>query len=354
MNRSKWMMLAGYNGFFWLWFWMFCYWTFPYDRVAAFLSDKVSESGAGYDMEIGELSPHWLTGVTLNDVVVRKQKTDTGAPSPAPAASPTGDAKASPADDGSLKIKQAHARFGLFSLLLGGKSLTFDADLEQGEIEGAYDEDGEQRHIDATLSEIDIGKLGLLESVVSLPAKGILVGDFDLILGKEPSKSSGTVKIVLKGLTLGDGVAKLKIGSMGGLTIDPVNAGDVTMELDVKEGVGQVKKLSADGADVVLEGSGDVRFADPLSRSRLDILLKIRFTEAYKTKSARTKAMFSLLDTNNSSQIRAAKTPEGGLAYRLSGTLATVRAIPAGRTAARKGAPAAVPAPAPRGSEDDE
>lgn len=349
MTRAKWLSLAGYNAFFWLWFWLFCYWTFPYDRVASFLSDKVAESGSGYTMEIGDLSPHWVTGVTLNDVTVRKQKAPDAAPLAAPAPE-TG----KPADDGSLKVKEAHARFGLFSLLFGGKSLTFDAALEQGEIEGAYDEDGEQRHIDATLTKIDIGKLGLLESVISLPAKGTFEGDFDLVLGKEATKSNGTVKITIKDLTIGDGVAKLKVGSLGGLTIDPVNAGDVTMDLDVKDGIGQVKKMSANGTDVVLDGSGEVRFADPVSRSRLDILLRIKFTDAYKNKSARTKAMFSLLDTNNGPQIRAAKTPDGGLAYRLSGALSSVRAIPAGR-AKPKAAPTAAPAPAaPSRSQDDD
>ncbi|MFT3921139.1 MAG: type II secretion system protein GspN [Myxococcales bacterium] len=348
MNRKQVLMLAGYNTFFWVWFWLFCYWTFPYDRVAAFISDKVSQSGAGYNLEIGELSPHWLTGVTLNDVVVRKQK------DPALVAAPVAPAeKGKPVDDGSVKVKEAHARFGLFSLLFGGKSLTFDADLEQGAVEGAYEEDGEQRHIDATLSAIDIGKLGLLESVVALPAKGMLQGDFDVTLGKDPTKSNGTVKLVIKGLTLGDGVAKLKVGSLGGLTIDPVNAGDVTIDLDVKNGVGQVRKLNANGDDVVLDGNGDVRFADPIGRSRIDILLQVRFTEAYKIKTPRTKAMFSLLDANNSSQIRAAKTPDGGLAWRLSGMVSSVRAIPAGRSNARPKAAPAAPAPTP-GSDDDE
>jgi type II secretion system protein N len=352
MTRAKWLMLAGYNTFFWAAFWLFCYWTFPYDRLASFLSDKVAESGAGYTLDIGNLSPHWLTGVTLNDVTVRKAQAADAAPVPPPAAPEKG----KPPSDGSLKIKEAHARVGLFSLLFGGKSLSFDAALEQGEIEGSYEEDGEQKHLDATLSKIDIGKLGLLESVISLPAKGTFEGDFDLTLGKDPTKSNGTVKITFKDMVLGDGVAKLKVGSMGGLTIDPVNLGDVVMSLDVKDGVGQVKELRSTGSDVKLEGSGDVRFAEPLSRSRLDILMRIKFTDAYKNKSSRTKAMFSLLDSNNGPQLRAAKTPDGALAYRLTGALASVRAVPAGRAKA-KGGPAAVPGPAappPAPGDDDE
>jgi type II secretion system protein N len=353
MTRAKWLMLAGYNTFFWAAFWLFCYWTFPYDRLASFLSDKVAESGAGYTLDIGDLSPHWVTGVTLNDVTVRKVQAPGAAPVPPPP--PTPEQGKAPSD-GALKIEEAHARIGLLSLLFGGKSLTFDAALEQGEIEGSYEEDGEQKHLDATLSKIDIGKLGLLESVISLPAKGTFEGDFDLTLGKDPTKSNGTVKITFRNMVVGDGVAKLKVGSMGGLTIDPVNLGDVVMNLDVKDGVGQVKELRTTGSDVKLEGSGDVRFADPLSRSRLDILMRIQFTDAYKNKSGRTKAMFSLLDSNNGPQLRAAKTPDGALAYRLTGALASVRAIPAGRAKAKG---AAIPGPAapavpPAPGDDDE
>jgi type II secretion system protein N len=321
MNRSKLLVLAGYNTFFWVCFWMFAYWTFPYDRVAVYLTDKVAQSGLGYTMEVGELSPYWFTGVELEDVKV-KRASDMAAPAPAEPGKPA---------DEAFHIKEARARVGIFALIFGNTSLSFDAELEEGNIEGAYEESGEEKHLEAELSNVDVGKLGLLDSVISLPVKGTVGGEFDLTLGKDPTKSNGTAKLRIEGLTLGDGQAKMKVGSMGGLTIDPVEAGTVTIELDVKEGVGTVKKLSNDGKDIELEGSGDVRLSDPLSRSRVDVLLRLKITDNYRNKTPRAKTLMGLLDGVSVSQVRAAKTNDGSFQYRLAGTLAALRAIPSGR-----------------------
>jgi len=326
MNRNTLIAIAGYNTFFWVWFILFAYWTFPYDRVAAYITDQVDKSNYGYSMEIGSLSPYWLTGVELEDVKVHKTS--------AVAAARDKDPKAK---DDAFHIKEARARVGVFALLIGNKALSFDAELEQGALDGVYEDSGDEKKIQATLSKLDLGKLGILDSVISLPVKGDVGGDVDLTLGKEPSKSSGNVKLTIRGLTLGDGKAKFKVGAMGGLTIDPIDAGTVTMELDVKEGVGTVKKLSTDGKDLELGGSGEVRFADPMARSRIDLLLRIKFTDTYKNKSSRTKALFSLLDGAAVPQVRAAKAEDGALQFRLVGTLGAMRASPAGRANAEGG-----------------
>jgi type II secretion system protein N len=349
MNRSKLLVIAGYNTFFWVCFWMFAYWTFPYDRVAVYLTDKVAQSGIGYTMEVGELSPYWFTGVELEDVKLKRASADAVAPPPVPGKPPA---------DEAFHIKEARARVGIFALIFGNTSLSFDAELEQGDIEGSYEESGDEKHLDAELSKVDVGKLGLLDSVISLPVKGTVGGDFDLTLGKDPTKSNGTAKLRIEGLTLGDGVAKLKVGSMGGLTIDPVEAGTVTIELDVKEGVGTVKKMSNDGKDIELEGSGEVRLSDPLSRSRVDVLLRLKITDTYRNKTPRAKTLMSLLDGVSVSQVRAAKTSDGSFQYRLAGTLAGLRAIPSGRSrdtgTGRPGRASRAPEPSFPGADTEE
>jgi len=277
-------------------------------------------------MEIGSLSPYWLSGVELEDVKLRKTASV--------ASEPVAGEKAK--DDG-FKIKEARARLGLLAMLIGNRSIGFDAELEQGELDGVYEESGDEKHVEATLSELDLGKLGILDSVISLPVKGDVEGDIDLTLGKEPTKSTGNVKLQIKGLSVGDGKAKFKLGAMGGLTIDPIEAGTVTMEIEVKEGVGTVKKLAADGKDLELNGSGEVRFADPIARSRIDLLLRFKFTDTYKNKSSRTKSLFSLLDGAAVPQVRAAKTADGSLQFRLVGTLGAIRATPAGRAGGAAG-----------------
>ncbi len=348
MTRAKVLAVLGYTSFFWLCFFAVFYWTFPYDRLARFVSDKVAASSSGYRIEIGQLSPSWLTGVALEDVKVSKQR--------APKTLGTQAANTpEPAKQEPIVFKEVRARVGVLSLLAGSTDVSFDAELEKGSIEGEFFESEELTRIDATLDKLDIGRLGLLDSLISLPAVGTLQGDVDLTLAKDPAQSNGKVLLTIKGFTLGDGQAKIQLGSMGGLTVDPVNAGDVTLELDVTAGVGQVKRLTANGTDVELEGTGEVRFAQPLVRSRIDITLEIKFTDAYKNKSGRTKAMFSLLESTNSPQVKSAMTPDGGLAYRLLGAFATMRAIPAGKTVAqRKGLAPSRENQAPPADEDDE
>jgi type II secretion system protein N len=321
MDRTKLLWLAGYGAFFWLAFLIFAYWTFPYDRIAAYVSDKVAASGTGYTLQIGDLDPYWFTGVSLQDVVLRKNE-----PEPAASGAPAEAAGAPRA----FKISRATARLGILGLLVGDRAVNFGADLAKGEIEGQYTENSEVRHIDAELSEIDLGEMALLESFIPLPVSGALTGKVDLRLAKVPTETEGNVALEFQKLMVGDGKAKLKLGMMGGLTVDPIEMGTVSMELDVKNGVGTIKKLSADGKDVELQGKGDVRFGNPISRSRLSLLIRLKFTEHYKKKSPRTEAMFTLLDSSGISQVKAAKTSDGAFQFRLTGTLAGLHAVPQG------------------------
>jgi hypothetical protein len=140
---------------------------------------------------------------------------------------------------------------------------------------------------------------------------------------------------------------------MGGLTLDPLEAGTLKLELDVKQGVGTIKRMSTDGKDLVMKGSGDIRFAEPVMSTRVSVLLNVRFTDNYRNKSPRTQAMFSLLDNASSPQVMAAKTPDGALQYRLAGTLGLLRPVPEGGSAT--GAPRPAPMPrAPVPSDDEE
>jgi hypothetical protein len=75
-----------------------------------------------------------------------------------------------------------------------------------------------------------------------------------------------------------------------------------------------------------------VHLSDPLSRSRMDVTLRLMINEAYRNKTPRTKTLMSLLDGVTVSQVRAAKTPDGAFQYRLAGTVSALRAVPAGRS----------------------
>jgi type II secretion system protein N len=309
-----WLAAVGYAGLFVTCFVLFAYWTFPYDRLSALAVDRVAQSGAGYDLSIGRLAPYWLTGVELADVKLQKR-----AESPA-------EVKAAAAS--ALQVQSMRARLALIPLLWGARSVTFDAALDQGELSGTFAQGGDAMTLVGELSRLNVGKLGVLDSVLSVPVLGELTGNFDLRLEKEVMKSAGTVELTLKGLVIGDGKAKQKLGSMGGLTIDPIEVGDVRIALEVKDGSGAIKELKSNGKDLKLEGKGDIRLSDPVARSRLNLLIRAQFTDAYKQKSPRTQTMFSFIDS--SPEAASAKTQDGAFQLRLSGLLSSIRAQPLG------------------------
>lgn len=344
-NRAEWLPYLAYNTLFWLSFWLFCYWTFPYERVASQLVDQVAASGKGFTLEIGELSPYWLSGVELSNVVLRKSS---GEPPPMPA---PGDK--TPAPDRALRIPELRARVGLFGLIFGNRNVNFDAELPSGAISGSYQGSSSQHNVSAKLDQVDMGKLGVLEALVQIPMQGTLNGDIDVSIAQDPKLSQGSVKLSLDKLVVGDGKAKVRMGALGGLTLDPLEAGDLKIELDIKDGVALLNRLSSDGKDLKLKGSGDVRLGTPLSSSRVSVLVNVKFTDAYRNKSPRTQAMFGLLDNTGAPQITAAKTPDGALQYRLTGTLLAPRPIPEGTAGARAPRAAAPRPPTPPPSDDE-
>jgi len=346
VNRTRILTMVGYGAYFWLTFFLFAYWTFPYGRLAAFLTDKVAESGSGYTLDIGGLSPYWFTGVELEDVKVRKAAAETLPTTPA--------TKGAQPLDQAVRVESARARLKLLPLLTGSKAVTFDAELGEGEIDGSFEQDGAERKVVATLDKVDLGKLGVLESMVSLPMKGMLTGNFDLTLGEQPQKTTGKIKVTIQKLVVGDGKAKLKLGTMGGLTIDPISAGDVVMDVDVQNGVGSVRNLSANGSDLKLKGSGDIRFNQPLARSRLNVLLRLELTDAYRNKSSRTKAMFALLEGSSVPQVAMAKTPDGAYELRLTGSFRKVQALPANAPQSATGPSPSLAAPGGGAADDDD
>ncbi len=308
-NGRKLLSLSGYAAFFFFFFMLFSYWSFPYGRVRDFVVRTVQER-LGYQLTIGELSPHWLTGVHLSEVKLTK---------------PAVDAKSEPAN---LVVEEATISVSVWPLLVGKTVLSFWASTGDGSIEGDYSQSGEAFDVEAELDALDLGALGAGEWI-GLPLRGEASGELSLNMpdvGTEPALN-GTVTIA--SLALGDGKAKLKLpGLRDGFTVERIDAGALTLQVASENGVATIKQLSAQGADVKLRGEGTMRIARPLERSRGDFTLGVTFTDKYKNRNDRTKALFQLLDFQP--ELKRATSDDGTLSFRLVGPLSTIRAVPAG------------------------
>jgi type II secretion system protein N len=311
INRQTLLLWSGYTVFFLFCFTLFGYLTFPYDRVRDVLVSKVAASSApGTKLSIGELGPHWLTGVTLTAVKLERKGAAAGDP------------------PNQVVIDKLKVRASPFSLLFGNVGVHFDALVGKGEIDGSYDakKDGPAR-TQAQLDNVDLSKLGLA-GWLGLPIEGLASGTLDVMLSDKAAETEGDVDLRIEGLKLGDGKAKVKIPGMGGLTLEKVDAGTLSLKVKIKEAVATIERLEAKGKDVELSGSGSVRLLRPIDQSRADITLGVKVEDAYTQRNARTKAMFDLIGA--SPIVSSAKGADGKLRFTLTGALSSLRSAPAG------------------------
>lgn len=322
-TKQKVIIGLGAAALFAISFVLFAYWTFPYDRLRDYLVQEVEAPAgpdgtrrpSGVELTIGSLEPSWLTGVELESVRVSKR-----------AESP----EDTPIE---LFVEEASVRIGLLALIGGSTSIGYDAVLAGGEIEGEYEESAESTRLAAEITDINVRQLGVLRGLVGLPVIGTLNGTVDLTIAETPAQTQGTASLRINNLAIGDGRAKLMLeGLRDGLTVDRLDAGTLELELAVASGTARVTKLRADGPHIELDGSGTIALRRPLGSSRLDLTMRLKIKDAYRQQSDRTRALFSLMDFNP--RLRAARTPDGALQYRITGSPSgRISTSPAGRAA---------------------
>lgn len=316
-DRAKKILLYGvaYPLFFLLSLLVGAYLTFPYDHVRDFIVQE-AERGGTVQLEITSLEPDWVTGVEMQGVRV---------------ATVPDDPEARPQE---VLIREASARAGLFALMGGSTDVSFDAELDGGgTIEGEFAQDEETTHVEAHLERVDLRRIGPLQGAVGLPIAGVASGDLDVTVGTEAADTDGSVQLTVRNVAVGDGETPLEVEGLaagGGLTLERLNLGTLELEMEAERGAMQISTLRADGEDAELRGSGSLRLARPLSRSRIDMLLRVDFKESYRTSSPRMEGLFALLDVNP--RVRPARTPDGAFQWQIVGVLGgRVQMRPRGR-----------------------
>jgi type II secretion system protein N len=307
--RDKTLLAGLYTGFFGLVFLLSLYWTFPYDRLRDYVVGKLSSDDAiaTRTVEIGELRPVGIGGVRITDLEITQL------------------AKTPDAQPATLRLSSLSADLSLWSLLIGNKKLTVSAKAG-GTLDGKYLQTSDTQHFEAELNGFDLGQLGV-GSYMGLPIKGKATGTIDVQVAADVVKSTGSVKLEVKNLKVGDGKAKIKPPGLGtGLTLDEIDAGKLALAIDLHDGVANITRFATDGRDLKMSGKGSIHLSDPLKRSRPDLELDLTFSDAYKNKSDRTKAMFEILQMRPEWQ--RATTPDGTMRVHLGGTFASIRGGP--------------------------
>ncbi len=326
-RREKAALIGGYVLLFPAAFLLFAYWSFPYDRLRDYIVQEAewesSPGGtrrpSGVELEIVELEPSWLTGVNATGIRLTKLPER---PDDEPA---------------QILIDEASARISLLGLIFGNTDVSFDLGLGGGTVEGEYEDDGGTQHVEVELADVNLLTIGILRTAVGLPIRGTLSGTVDLTLAEEMTDTTGSIDLTIEGIKIGDGRAKLAVGDMReGLTIEQIDAGSLHFQANVEEGVAHLEELHADGPDMELTASGTIRLVKPIAMSRVDLLLRVEFKDAYRDRNDRTRTLFTAMDMLP--PLRAARTTDGALQYRVTGAPGSrLGTTPAGRSPAPGG-----------------
>ena len=293
-SALKW---AGYPAFFMFCFIVFAYWTFPYERLRDRLIEEAGDRG--YELEIIDLSPSRLSGVTLEGVrLVLPGKADEP-----------------PVD---VLFDELTVRASLLSALSDTKSFSFDAELAGGNAQGDVTIGEDNFEVEAELSDIELKQIPALRRFTKIPVAGKLDGEVILTMPSEIGESNGNVALTIEALSIGDGKTKVDIPGWGGLTLHEADAGNLDVQATIEEGTISIKSFKADGKDLKLDVVGNVKLARPMKRSQLNLMLKAKIEDAYKKRSPKVATMIEL--ASSGAAYEAALAPDGSLQYKVTGS----------------------------------
>lgn len=293
--------------------------TFPYgklrEHIVASFNATEKATGGLQELQIEDMSGYWLSGIHMTGVSL-----STGSPEPGKPLT-------------KIAIDDAKARYSLLPLLIGNSDMNFDAIAFGGEASGSYDVSGKDRTVDVTLDSIDIGSVQPLVDLLGVPLSGKLAGTVDLKMPEgRASKGVGSVSLEIQDVSVGDGKAKIK----GTLALPKMTVGTLTLAADAKDGVLRISKLVAGGKDLDVQGDGKITMRELATDSLLDLQIRFRINDAYRTKSDLTKTLFGAPGSNQPAlfemadpQIKASKRADGFFAWAFSGPLGHPRVSPA-------------------------
>lgn len=263
----KWIGYGLLGLFFFL---LFLYKTFPYDQVKARLATTLEQQfGGAVQVTIGELRPHWFTGVRGYQAALLLR----------------GDAKPVPL----LTINRMTARVGVVSLLGGNPSVTFSLELPGGgELDGTFQKKNDLQEFTCTIDQLGLKEFPAIEQITGLKMQGRLDGAVQLEVNlAQLAQSRGSVE-----LQLGDWRilkdSELKLGAFGTMKLDDTvvvaKGSESHIDMDVGGGAVRVGSLQLKGGDIELELTGQIFLEQQTASSRLNLKGQVKFSEKMREK----------------------------------------------------------------------
>ncbi len=270
---------VGYPVFYLFCLLIFLSWTFPYetlrDRIVATFNAQQRSALHPQELRIDELDSSFFTGIKAKGVRL---------------VTPASDPEKPPVE---LKIDEARARISLLGLLIGNRNVSFRLEAFDGVIKGSYEDSGKQRSIEVEFEGVDVGKVEPIAAQAGFPLTGRLNGTLNLQLPEgKATKGNGGVNLEIRDMQAGNEKELTVKTPLGPFTLPRLKVGNLTVNGEAKDGVLKVTKMAASGGDVDVNGDGRVQLREVATDALLDVSLKFKINDAYRTKNDKTKMLF--------------------------------------------------------------
>ena len=145
---------------------------------------------------------------------------------------------------------------------------------------------------------------------------------------RKASKANGATALDLEINDLYAGTTKeLNVKTpMGPFSLPRLKIGTFTFTGEAKDGVLKVTKISASGGDVDVTGDGRVQLRENANDAHLEIGMKFKINDSYRTKNEKTKLLFGSPDPKDKPMLdmdpkmSKSKTPDGYYQLRVGGS----------------------------------
>lgn len=259
--KSRFWVIGGYAGFFLASFLFSLYLTFdPSHLVTGYLQQFAQQKGM--QVSVAAIEKYRLSGIIAEDIELQHP----GLRTP-------------------LKVDGLQARLSLWPLLLGRKSIGFQASLYGGKIFGRITRGRNSLRANLEVRSVDLSKLEPAREK-SLWAMAKLTGkaDLDLASKDDPKKWRGALKASL-------GPGRLTSFSYQGFELPEIQIEGMNLELNLAGGKAGIKTLEIESTDFPINGFGQVELRSPVRQSPLQFQVKVDPSEQYLEKVPPLKAM---------------------------------------------------------------
>jgi type II secretion system protein N len=274
------------------------YFWFPYGRVKEQLVALAAQRDV--ELQIASAGPLLGVGIAFHDIdVIRRAAAGQ---------------KSKP-----LRIDEARVHLAPLRRLLGENAVRISAELLGGDLDLAWQQSKSHTAFQIKSEELSLAQIPGIKESINLPIFGKLGMALDLgMAGNKLADTEGSVSWTCAGCAIGDGKSKLKVAGnpmlAEGLSLPRIRFGDLTGRVVFEKGVGRLQAVQAHSPDGDLTVEGEVRLADPMPYSQIDLYIRFKFSDALLKSADKLQIILQLMESMG-------KRPDGFYGLRVSGML---------------------------------